>query len=286
MTRSPSIFARVMVTGAAGQLGGAIREEFSTSDLRAYRHADLDITDSAAVTREVSSFRPTAIINCAAYNQVDAAEDDAQAALMANAFGVRTLAQAGSTCEATLVHYSSDFVFDGKASRPYTESDLPNPASFYGFSKLLGEWFALEYSRAFVLRVASLFGGASAKSSVDRIVEALEQGQVAKVFTDRTASPSYVIDVAKATRTLMESAEPGLYHCVGTGCCTWQELGREAAGLLGKPERQLDPIRAAELPLAAARPQFAALSNEKLRRFWPMPTWQDALARYLRTRRT
>ena len=119
------------------------------------------------------------------------------------------------------MHYSTDFVFDGKATRPYVEEDVPNPQSVYAQSKLLGEWFALEAPRAFVLRVESLFGGANAKSSIDRIAQAIAEGREAKVFRDRTVSPSYVVDVAAATRALVERGEPGLYHCVGTGHANW-----------------------------------------------------------------
>jgi dTDP-4-dehydrorhamnose reductase len=185
------------------------------------------------------------------------------------------------------VHYSTDFVFDGTASRPYTEEDHPNPASVYAASKLLGEWFALESPRAFVLRVASLFGGAPAKSSVDRIIDALVEGRETRVFTDRTASPSYVFDVAVATCALVERGDPGLYHCVGTGHCTWHELALEAARIIGiDGQANIVPVLAADIPLAAARPKYAALSNAKLSRIALIPTWRDALARYIRTRRS
>src|SRR5882672_1682646 len=165
---------KILLTGAGAQLATAIAAEFSsTADVRALRHSELDITNASAVHREIASCPPTHIINCASYNNVDGAEDDAQLALSVNAFGVRVLAHAADEIRATLVHYSTDFVFDGRASTPYTETDVPNPASVYAASKLLGEWFALEIPRGFVLRVASLFGGARAKSSVDRIVDAL-----------------------------------------------------------------------------------------------------------------
>ena len=202
-----------------------------------------------------------------------------------NAFGVRVLARAAADCDAALVHYSSDFVFDGRASRPYTEDDAPNPASVYASSKLLGDWFALEAPRGYVLRVASLYGGAPAKSSVDRIVDAIIDGREARVFSDRTASPSYVFDVAAATRAVVEHGAPGLYHCVGTGQCTWHELAVEAARILGREtSARLTPVRADDVPLRAVRPKYSALSNAKLTAVAPMPTWRDALGRYLETR--
>ena len=141
--------------------------------MRAYRRAELDISDFDAVMARVLADRPDVIINCAAYNNVDRAEDEPDKALNANAFAVRVLARAAQETGATLVHYSTDFVFDGHTDRPYIEEDPPNPQSVYAQSKLLGEWFALEAPRAFVLRVESLFGGANAKSSIDRIAQAV-----------------------------------------------------------------------------------------------------------------
>jgi dTDP-4-dehydrorhamnose reductase len=276
---------RVLVTGAAGQLAGAIVERFSASaDVLACSHAELDITDPASVAERVSDFRPDAIINCGAYNHVDRAEDDPVAAIDVNALAVRTLARAAASSGATLVHYSSDFVFDGRTTRPYTEEDEPRPESVYAASKLLGEWFAREAPRAFVLRVESLFGGRVAKSSIDRMIDAILEGRDARAFADRTVSPSYVVDVAAATQALVERGEPGLYHCVNGGLATWYNVAHEIARQLGR-DGHVVAISVKDLPLAAARPQFAALSNAKLERAGiRMPPWQDALARYLRTR--
>ena len=273
---------KILITGAGAQLAAAVAAEYEgKAEVRALRHSELDITDASAVQHVVSSLRPTHIINCASYNNVDGAEDDPQTALNVNAFGVRVLARAANG-HATLVHYSTDFVFDGRASTPYTEDAAPNPTSVYAASKLLGEWFALEIPKGFVLRVASLFGGTRAKSSVDRIVDALLEGREARVFRDRTASPSYVYDVAAATRAVVERGTPGLYHCVGSGHCTWHELALAAANVLGcETTAQLTPVCAADVPLRAARPAYAALSNAKLTAIAPMPTWREALERYL-----
>lgn len=274
---------RVLVTGSRGQLASALVEEFCRdAKVVAYSHEELDIADAHAVHARVAADTPDVIVNCAAFNHVDRAEDEPERALTVNAFGVRVLASAAAQVDATLVHYSSDFVFDGNTDRPYREEDTPNPRSVYAQSKLLGEWFALEAPRAFVLRVESLFGGSNAKSSVDRIAQAVVSGQETPVFADRTVSPSYVVDVAGATRALLQRGEPGLYHCVGTGHATWLEVGREIARVLGKEnEARLRAVAVASVPLRAPRPQFAALDNSKLARLVPLPTWQDALRRYL-----
>ena len=274
---------RVLITGAGGQLGDAIIDGYTgTADVLPLSHAQLDITDDRAVRHHISTFKPDAIINCASYNHVDRAEEEPVIALNVNAVGLQTLARATAEVGARLVHYSTDFVFDGRSSFPYTEDDVPNPESVYAVSKLLGEWFAREAPGSLVLRVESLFGGRNAKSSIDWIVEAIATGHERQVFTDRTVSPSYVVDVAAATRALLERGESGLFHCVNTGFCTWYELAAEIARQLGQPLRVV-PISVKNTPLPAPRPQFAALSNAKLQRVGiEMPSWQDALSRHLR----
>ncbi len=162
---------RVLIAGAAGQLGSTVVRRFAERwDVVPFTRAQLDIADMRATVERIATVAPDVIINCAAYNDVDGAEDGAVAALSANAMGVLALSRAATATGATLVHYGTDFVFDGAADRPYVESDPPRPLSIYGTSKLLGEWFALEVPTAYVLRVESLFGGQPAKSSVDKII--------------------------------------------------------------------------------------------------------------------
>ncbi len=269
--------------GAGGQLGAAMVQAFaSEAHVVGLTHAELDVTDQAAVRDTVRSVAPSLVVNCAAYTKVDEAEREAVTALATNALAVRTLAREAAEIGATLVHYSTDFVFDGTGDRPYREEDDPNPRSVYATSKLLGEWFAADAPRHYVLRVESLFGGPRRKSSVDKIVDGLMAGEAVRVFVDRTVSPSYVDDVVAATRALVaRGAEPGLYHCVNSGACTWYELATEAARLLGVPAT-LEAVRVADAALPAARPRYCALSNAKLAAAGiAMPTWQDALARHI-----
>lgn len=273
---------RVLVTGAAGQLGRAIVDRFSSSaDVVARTRQDLDVTCEADVRHAVQDVRPDVIVNCSAYNAVDGAEDDAAGALEVNGFAVLALARAARDAGATLVHYGTDFVFDGRASAPYTETDRPVPESTYGLSKLLGEWFAAEAPRHYVLRVESLFGGTRARSSIDKILDAIRAGEPARVFIDRTVTPSYVVDVAEATARLLEiRPETGVYQCVNSGATTWLGVAEEAARLLRR-DAQLVPVPVASVTMRARRPKYCALSNEKLRHAGiDMPTWQNALARY------
>ena len=278
---------RIAVTGALGQLGAAVVHECrSAHEVTAFAHADLDITDGAAVASAMNRAQPQVLINCAAYNEVDGAEAHPVDALNGNAFSVLSLARAAADHGATLVHYSTDFVFDGTASAPYSEDDPANPRSVYAASKLLGEWFAADAPRAYVLRVESLFGcapeGRPAKGSVAVILNTLVAGGEVRVFRDRTVSPTYVVDAARATRRLLEAkVAAGLYHCVNSGDCTWLEFARELARQLGVDAR-LIPVSMADVPMRAARPQYCALSNQKLVAAGiDMPTWQDALTRYL-----
>ena len=275
---------RVMVTGAAGQLGSAIVARFSPSfDVVAFTRAELDLGDAPAVLEAVTSCAPDVLINCAAYNDVEAAEDAAQLALTGNALAVQALARAASAAHATLIHYSTDFVFDGTADRPYLESDACRPLSTYGMSKLLGEWFALESEHAYVLRVESLFGGRPAKSSIDKILAAIRAGQQVRVFADRSVTPSFVDDVAAATEQLIAlGPAPGVYHCVNTGVTTWLGIAEEIARLLGR-DADLVPVKSTEIKLKARRPVYCALANDKLKAAGiTMPTWQNALERYIR----
>jgi dTDP-4-dehydrorhamnose reductase len=279
---------RIAVVGAHGQLGTAILREFERRhDVVAFGRDTLDVSDDLAVAAAMARALPDVIINCAAYNDVDGAEDHPVDALNANSFAVRALARAASERDATFVHYSTDFVFDGTATQPYTETDPPNPRSTYAASKLIGEWFAVDAPRSYVLRVESLFGrsasGSPSKGSVATIAKALEAGEEARVFEDRTVSPTYIIDAARATLQLVEqSAPPGLYHCVNAGHCTWLEFARELARQLSV-EPRLVPVRMADLDLRAARPLYCALSTAKLAAAGiVMPTWQDAVARYAR----
>jgi dTDP-4-dehydrorhamnose reductase len=275
--------ARVLVTGAGGQLGAAFCTALApTTDVVARDRAGLDVTDREAVRRAIGEAAPDVIVNCAAYNAVDAAEDDVPGAFAGNAFAVRNLALEATAAGATLVHFSSDFVFDGEGSAPYTEDDPPNPRSVYAQSKLVGEWFAADCPRHYVLRVESLFGGPQRKSSADFLLDRLEAGTPPTVFVDRTVSPSYVYDVVAATQALVARRAPfGLYHCVNDGSATWLDISVALKAMTGLTTPLVE-MRFADATLKAARPRYCALSNAKLAAAGvTMPDWPDALRRHL-----
>lgn len=294
---------RVLVTGARGLLGAAIAREFARPGSEVYPlgRTDLDITNRDAVDRAVEEIRPSLIVNCAAFNDVDGAEDDAASALAVNSLGVLALARAAERVSAALVHFSTDFVFDGETTRPYSEEDEPRPRSNYGMSKLLGEWLALERStsaqhpapdaqrptpKTWVLRVESLFGDASPgraeKGSVHAIISRIRQGAAVPVFVDRTVSPTYTLDITRATRAIVASNAPaGLYHGVNSGSASWADIAQEIGKILGLPV-QLEKVTLESANLKASRPRYCALSNAKLASVGiSMPSWQDALGRHL-----
>ncbi len=277
---------RVLVAGARGLLGAAIVREFADTDLHPFGHAELDITSESSVADAFASVRADVVINCAAYNDVDRAEHEPEAALRTNALGVLSLARGARDAGAVFVHYSTDFVFDGESDRPYVEEDEPKPLGVYATSKLVGEWFSRDCPRAYVLRVESLFGhpgeASARRGSLGTIVDRIRAEEEVPVFVDRTVSPTYTTDIARATRRIIERRlSPGLYHCVNAGAVSWLEIAQEAARLVGRTLR-VKRLTLATANLRAARPRYCALSPDRLAAAGiVMPTWQDALGRYL-----
>jgi dTDP-4-dehydrorhamnose reductase len=274
----------VLITGAAGQLAGACAERLAgVCRVEALDRRALDITSSSAVLQALERLRPALVLNCAAYNDVDGAESNAAAALAANGLAVGALAEAARAVDATLVHYSTDFVFDPQRDQGLlAEHDPVRPRGVYAQSKLLGEIYAREAPRHYVLRVASLFGASNGKSSVDKLALAIRRGEQVRAFADRTVTPSYVYDVADATLAVVERRLPvGVYHCVNSGATTWVEIARTLARLLGvDPDRAVEGVPFASLVAPAPRPQFPTLSNARLAAAGVvLPPWQDALAR-------
>jgi dTDP-4-dehydrorhamnose reductase len=277
---------KVLVVGAAGQLGQAMAERLAVEHaVTGWTRADVDLSRHRDVRDAIGELAPQAIVNCAGYNNVDGAEDDQVAAIDVNAMVVGTLAKSAAALDAVFIHYSTDFVFAGIATVPYTEVQQPEPRSVYAQSKLIGEWLAADAPHHYVLRVESLFGGPHRRSSVDRIVDAIREGRPAPVFVDRVVSPSFVADVADASAFVLETRPAtGVYHCVNSGHATWLEVGQEIAQRLGQTDALLKPISVNDVALRASRPQFAALDNAKLASAgFTMPSWRDALARYLST---
>lgn len=272
---------RVVVLGAGGQLGQSINREMRRAghEVVALTRAALDVTQRFAVLDKVAKLKPEVVINATVLG-VDASEDDPKAALAVNSFAVRTLADVARSAGAALVHFSSDYVFDGTATAPYRETDGPNPVNVYGATKLLGEIYAQNAPRGYVLRVEGLFGTPGGKGTIDKMIAEARQGRTLTAFYDRKISPVHVDDVAAAMRRLVEKkANPGVWHCVNSGFATWHELALEIVRILGSASNVI-PASLERSGLRVQRPLFSALSNEKLANFGiELPTWQNALAR-------
>jgi dTDP-4-dehydrorhamnose reductase len=280
----------IVLTGGAGRLARVLANELTSNGhtVTSLGRKALDITNASDVAVTMRQLRPQVIVNCSAYNDVDGAQIDSKTAFAVNAHGPRFLAEAASDVEALLVHYSTDFVFDGMGQVPYTEDASPNPLSVYGVSKLAGEEAVRRIASHYVLRVESLFGGVGVgghRATMDYLADAMLTGRPVRAFTDRTVSPSYAADVARATRLLIENdACYGTYHCVNSGHATWCDVALEIARQLNIPSR-IEPIRAVDHEYPAPRPLFCALSNKKLVDAGVgMPSWQMAVERHLEGR--
>jgi dTDP-4-dehydrorhamnose reductase len=284
---------RILITGGLGRLASALRVHFGGShDVRALSRSDLDVSVGDQVRDAIAAVRPDVIFNCAAYNDVDGAESDRVQAFRVNALACYHLAEAAEAAEATLVHFSSDFVFDGRANDPYSETDLPVPLSAYGESKLAGEHMARCTRRHYVLRLESVFGPAPfdaqrRPTSIDRMIDSMLAGTEVRALRDRTVSPSYTIHVAQALDQMLQKRVPyGLYHCTASDACTWYELAQHLAGAMGL-EAHITPISVADLKTRAMRPQYCALSTRKLSTLGiTMPSWRTCADDYLQAVRS
>ncbi len=276
---------RVLLTGAGAQLASAITPALTARcTVTALGRRELDVTRGPDVERLARDLRPDVIVNCASFNDVDGAEQQAELALAVNGVAVASLAAAARALGATLVHFSTDFVFDPEVDPgPLPETAPVRPRSVYAQSKLLGELYARTAPRHYVLRVESLFGGTPAKSSLDRMAATLRAGGVVRAFADRTVSPSYVTDVADAVVRILETdVAYGLYHCVNSGAATWLEVATALADAIGvAPAEHVVGVPFSSVTMAAPRPKYAALSNAALAAHGvSLPHWRDAVAAY------
>jgi len=285
---------RCALIGAAGQLGYDLARTFALpGELNALTRADLDVLDRAAVDRVLHGLRPMHVLNTAAYNLVDRAEDERAQAFALNAEAVGVLGDVCDAIGATLVHFSTDYVFDGRRSTPYAEDDAPGPLSVYAESKLEGERRALANGRrAFVFRVCGLFGVGPAVSGrranfVDLMLRLARDGQPIRVVADQVLTPSYTLDLASKVWRVLERGGPGLYHLTSGGATSWYDFAREIFRLSGLAP-SLAAVTAAEYGARARRPAYSVLSHRRLAAMGEddLRPWQEALVAYLRERET
>jgi dTDP-4-dehydrorhamnose reductase len=270
---------KVLLTGAGGQLGRSLQGELGGHALVALDHARLDITDLAAVRAAVRATRPDLVINAAAYNRVDDAEQDLDGAYRGNAVGPRNLALASAETGAIVLHVSSDYVFDGRGSRPYHEFDRPNPRSVYGASKLAGEEQVRALNpRHYVVRTAWVYHERG-KNFPLTMIAAASRGEV-RVVNDQTGSPTYAPHLAQAIGRLIESGAFGTYHLAGSGSTTWYELTRALYSRLAITT-PIEPVTTDEFPRPAERPRYSVLTTLQDPRI-VLPPWQEGLESFCR----
>lgn len=280
---------RILVTGAQGQLAGEFRhqlEKSSEHQLTALTRAQLNITDASMVADALSRFRPEVVINCAAYNHVDNAEKDFDTALRANAVGVRNVAAACRKNNALMVHYSTDYVFDGTKEEFYTEEDQPHPISKYGESKLAGERVLADEMDNFLLFRVSWVFGPGTQNFLYKLSEWAKKNTTLKIVCDQISVPTYTGDIVNGTMAALEKGLRGIYHLTNSGYASRYEVARYYFEKLGLSTMLL-PVDSDYFPSPAKRPYFSAMSNAKLSALleYTIPDWQDAVDRFIRATR-
>jgi dTDP-4-dehydrorhamnose reductase len=278
----------VVVFGSFGQLGVELCAELKRRgyEVRGFERSQLDISDGEKVERALAEFDPWAVFNAAAYNQVDVAEREPLAAYEANALGVRNIALACRQNDARLIHFSTDYVFDGKLGRPYVETDATHPMGAYAVSKLAGELYVQAYlERPIVIRTSGVFGPGGLRTARSNFPELMlrlaREGKPIRVVEDHIASPTYAPALASRSIDVLERDLEGTFHIGGGQPVSWFEFARlifEKAGVVAN----LTATNEREYRTLAVRPKFSALENARLRahNINPMPSLGDAVGEY------
>jgi dTDP-4-dehydrorhamnose reductase len=275
---------RLLITGAAGMLGQDVAAAATAAGLEpiALPRAELDIADGEAVEHAISGARADAVVNCAAWTDVDGAEAHEPDALAANGAGAGNLARAAAATGTWTIHVSSDYVFDGRKRDPYIESDPTNPASAYGRSKLAGELAVAEAAPGThtIVRSSWLFGvgGPCFPATILRLAA---ERDTLSVVDDQVGCPTFTGHLAAALVELCEARRPGLLHVAGGGECSWFEFAGEIAAAAGL-ETEVRPVPTTEMPRPAARPAYSVLRSE--RDAPELPDWRRGLDEYMAVR--
>ena len=275
---------KVVVTGAAGQLGQDVVRELAKKNHDAYGadRSQLDITIEADVMSYIHEVKPDVILHCAAYTNVDAAEENEDTAYQINALGTEYLAKAANEVGAKMLYVSTDYVFDGTATEPYEVDQATSPLGAYGRTKLAGEQLLQKHlDQFFIVRTAWVFGVYGNNFVKTMIRLGKERGEVGVVH-DQVGSPTYTVDLAKFMVELMETEKYGIYHATNSGVCSWYEFAVEIFKQAGL-EVTVNPLTSEQFPRPAKRPNYSVLSKKKIEAegLTPLRDWKEALAAYL-----
>jgi len=270
---------KIVVCGAGGMLGQDLVKAAAAADheVVALARRDLDVTDADAAREAVAAAAPDAVVNCAAYTEVDGAEEHSELAALVNGEGAGNVAQAARLAGASVLYVSSDYVFDGMKGEPYVESDHPAPLSAYGRSKLAGEVATVELNpRHLVVRSSWLFGAHGA-NFVERMLRLGRERGGLRVVSDQVGCPTWTGHLAEALVQVVAAGERGIHHLAGGGECSWFEFAREIFRQAGV-DCEARPVTTDEYPLPAARPAYSVLRST---RGGGLPHWREGLERYL-----
>lgn len=277
---------RILVTGVKGQLGYDIVRELSErgyEDVRGIDKDDLDITDEVAVENYVSEYNPDVIMHNAAWTAVDAAEDNPEACYKVNVLGTRYLAEAAEKVGAKIVYISTDYVFDGEGEVYFEVDDTKAPLSVYGKTKYEGELEAKKCNKHFIVRISWVFG-VNGKNFVKTMLTLAETKTELNVVADQIGSPTYTYDLSKLLCDMIETEKYGVYHATNENICSWCDFAKKIFEIAGK-DMKVNAVTSDQYPAKAHRPKNSRLSKKSLddAGFNRLPTWEDAVERYIKT---
>lgn len=275
---------KVLVTGVKGQLGYDVVNELEKRGMTAIGVDidEMDITDVVSVNKVIKEAAPDAVIHCAAYTAVDAAEDNVELCRKVNAEGTANIAEVCKELDIKMMYISTDYVFDGQGERPWEPDDERHPLNVYGQTKYEGEVAVTDaLDKYFIVRIAWVFG-VNGKNFIKAILNKAKTVDTLTVVNDQFGSPTYTYDLARLLVDMIQTEKYGFYHATNEGICTWYEFACEIIRQAGMDAKVL-PVSADQYPAKAKRPTNSRMSKEKLTEngFEKLPTWQDALKRYL-----
>lgn len=273
---------KVVITGTNGQLGNLLLKRLSSNyEIVGLNSRQLDIGQEAQVFEAISSIKPQYIINCAAYNNVNQAEINISDAKYVNELGVYNLARAAELVKATLVHISTDYVFDGQKRQPYVEEDIPHPLNMYGITKYSGEKLAQQVcSRCLIIRTSWLYSEKT-NNFVHTIMKLATERNTVKVISDHVGTPTNAEELAEIIEQLIENNATGLYHASGGGVCSWYDFARKIIDL-ANISCDIQPISYKDYKELAVKPCYSVLSKDKLEKEinYKVANWQETLEKY------